>query len=74
MKYAIIKCVNGSFAIESEWGDKEKAIARFHKVCESHWNASDVQKATIFLVNEHLIAESGYTETVIKVTKDDVNN
>ena len=64
MKYTVCKCVNGNFAIESEWADKQKAIAHFHKVCETHWNASDVIKATISLMDENLRVVNGYIEEV----------
>lgn len=53
MKYAVIKCVNGTFNIVSEWDtNKEKAIVDFHNVCTTLWNADDVRQATVEVVDE----------------------
>ena len=55
MKYAIIKCSNGSFTIDSEWSDLTKAKVQFHAVCQTLWNAPDVVSAKVLLVDERLI-------------------
>lgn len=55
MKYAIIRCSNGHFSIVSEWDDLNKAIVNFHSACMNLWNATDVQKATVQIVDEKFI-------------------
>lgn len=63
-RYAILKNSNGAFAVESEWKDLNKAKAQFHKVCQNHWNAQDVIKATIMLCDEEFNLVEGYKETI----------
>lgn len=66
MKYAIIQCVNGNFSVVAEFTDNEQgAIVRFHQVCANLWNASDVQRATVKLVNESLEVIYSKNETII---------
>lgn len=55
MKYAVAKCTNGNFSIESEWADKEKAYTNFHSVCTSLYNATDVEHATVVVIDEKFI-------------------
>ena len=52
MKFAVIHCVNGTFALDSEWTDKQQAIINYHSVCSTLWNAKDVNNAVVTLVNE----------------------
>ena len=64
MKYAIIKCSNGAFTIDSEWSDLTKAKVQFHSVCQTLWNASDVLTAKVVLVDEQLNCVEGYAEYI----------
>lgn len=64
MKYAIIKCSNGAFAIESEWSDITKAKVQFHTVCRTLWNSSDVLTAKVMIVDEQLNCVEGYREYI----------
>ena len=64
MKYAIIKCSNGAFFIESEWSDLTKAKVQFHSVCMAMWNASDVVTAEVMIVDEQLNCVDGYREFI----------
>jgi hypothetical protein len=64
MKYAIIKCSNGAFAIESEWSDITKAKVQFHGVCRTLWNAPDVLTAKVMIVDEQLNCVEGYREYI----------
>ena len=64
MKYAIIKCSNGSFTIDSEWTDLTKAKVQFHAVCQSLWNAADVLTAKVEIVDEQLNCVEGYAEFI----------
>ncbi len=64
MKYAIVKCSNGSFTIDSEWSDLTKAKVQFHSVCQTLWNATDVITAKVVLVDEQLNCVEGYAEFI----------
>lgn len=72
MKYAVIKCVNGSYAIASEgWTDLTKAKVNYHSLCQTHWNASDVTTAAIMIVDENLDCVEGYKEFITHETEED---
>lgn len=64
MKYAIIKCSNGAFAIDSEWTDLTKAKVQFHTVCRTLWNSADVLSAKVVLVDEQLNCVEDYREYI----------
>ncbi len=53
-KYAVVKIVNGSYALVSEWDNLPGALVNFHNVCMTHWNSSDVTSATIAILDAHL--------------------
>lgn len=68
MKYAVIKSVNGTFAIATEGHTTpEQAIISWHDVCKNHHNAQDVVRATILIVDENLDPLDGgkYKETIV---------
>lgn len=52
MKYAVVKIVNGTFSIVSEWDDLTQAIVNFHTVCTTLWNAEDVEKACVAIIDK----------------------
>ena len=64
MKYAVIKCSNGAFVIESEWSDLTKAKVQFHGVCQTLWNAPDVLTAKVMIVDEQLNCVEDYREYI----------
>lgn len=65
MKYAIIKVVNGSYSIHAE-GITDLALAKtqFHGLCQTLWNAPDVETAYVMLADEQLDAVDGYKEYI----------
>lgn len=68
MKYAIIKVVNGSYSIHAEgFTNIESAKVAYHGVCQTLWNASDVVKACVIIVNEQLEVVDGYKEYIYSV-------
>lgn len=72
MKYAVVKVTNGNFAIHAEgFTDLSKAKVNFHGLCESFWNAEDVETACVMIVDENLDVAEGYKESIIKVTDED---
>ena len=65
MKYAIVKVVNGNFAVASEHGEnKDAAIIAFHQLCASLHNASDVVTSCVKIVDEQLDCVDGYVEVI----------
>ena len=67
MKYAIIKVVNGNYAIAAEGiTDVNNAKVNFHGLCQTLWNAEDVQTACVMIVDENLDVVEGYKEFIFK--------
>ena len=65
MKYAIIKCTNGNYAIHSEGiASIESAKTQFHGLCQVLWNAPDVITAHVMIADEQLDAVEGYKEFI----------
>lgn len=65
MKYAITKCVNGSFSIDSEWGENlTGAKTAFHGVCRTLWSEPTVISAHVMIINEQLDVVEGYKEFI----------
>ena len=65
MKYAIIKCVNGNYFVDSEgYTDLKSAKTKFHGVCQTLWNAPDVITAEVMIVDENLDCVEGYREFI----------
>ena len=65
MKYAIIKCTNGNFAIHSEgFTDLDKAKVNYFQLCASLWNAPDVADASVMIVDDKLRLVNGYCEHI----------
>lgn len=65
MKYAIIKCINGSYSIHAEgFADLASAKVNFHGLCQTLWNAPDVLSAHVAIVDEQLDVVEGYKESI----------
>lgn len=65
MKYAIAVVSNGNFRIAEEGFETiENAIIRFHSICETMWNASDVETGCVTIVNEKFDCMNGYRELI----------
>jgi len=66
-KFAVIKCVNGNYAIHAEgFTDLGKAKTNFHGLCQSLWNADDVITASVIIVNENFYEVTGFHEVIEK--------
>ena len=65
MKYAIIKVINGNYAIHAE-GITTLASAKtqFHGLCQTLWNAPDVISATVIIADENLDCVEDYKEFI----------
>ena len=71
-KFAVIKCVNGNFEIAAEgFTDLAKAKVSFHGLCQTLWNAPDVQTASVIIVNENFYEVTGYHEVIEKVVAEE---
>ena len=65
MKYAILKCVNGNFAVHAEGiTTLEAAKVQFHGLCQTLWNAPDVITAHVMIADEQLDPVEGYKEFI----------
>lgn len=66
MKYYVIYVSNGALQGDkiSEWSDLSKAKSEFHNVCRTLWNAKDVIKATVKILDSQLDTVEGYTELI----------
>lgn len=64
MKYAIITCVNGTYSVRAEGLTLEAAKVFFHGLCQTLWNAPDVESAYVMIADEQLDAAEGYKEFI----------
>lgn len=65
MKYAVIKCINGNYSIHSEgFTSLESAKVSYHALCQTLWNAADVIKAYVMIVDEQLDVVENYKEYI----------
>ena len=65
MRYAIVKTINGNFFIHSEGiTDLANAKTQFHGLCQTLWNAPDVLKAEVKIMDEQLDCVEGYAEYI----------
>lgn len=62
--YAIIKNINGNFAIHAESTDLNTMKVNFHGLCQTLWNAHDVLTAKVEIVDEQLNVVEDYREFV----------
>jgi len=65
MVYAIIKCVNGNYAVQAE-GITEISAAKvqFHNLCAALWNEPSVVTASVRIVDEQLDNVQGCREYI----------
>ena len=65
MKYAIIKVINGNYAVHSEGiTEPSSAKTQFHGLCQTLWNAPDVITAEVMIVDEQLDCVEWYKEFI----------
>lgn len=65
MKYAVIKVINGSYAVHAEGLQTvEAAKVAYHGVCQTLWNALDVLTASVAIVDEQMDIVEGYKEFI----------
>lgn len=65
MKYAVIKVINGAYSIHAEgFATVEAAKISYHGLAQTLWNAPDVIKAEIAIVDEQLDVVEEYKEFI----------
>ena len=66
MKYAIIRCTDGNFAVHGEYPTIEAAKIAFHQYSAALWNDPLTTKAMVKIVDEQLDNAEGYREFINK--------
>lgn len=56
MPYAIVKVVNGNYAVHAECGNKKQAMVNYHSLCAALWNDAGTHTATVRVVDQTLNA------------------
>lgn len=65
MTYAIFKCINGNFSVHAEgFNDLSKARVSYFDLCKILWNADDVIKGVVKIVNDDLSLVESYQEYI----------
>ena len=65
MKYAVVQCVDGTYTLVSEHGDKDQAIIAFFGVAAALHGESSITVARVNLVDENLYVVDGrYTDWI----------
>lgn len=65
MKYYVIRVSNGNLTIASEWNnDLNGAKVAYHNDCKTFWNAPDVIRGVVAIVDEELNVVGGYKEII----------
>ena len=65
MVYSVVKCINSHYFIHAEGiTDLNAAKTQFHGLCQTLWNAPDVQTAYVMIADEQLDAVEGYKEYI----------
>lgn len=63
--YAVIKVVNGNFAVSTEHGhDLQAAIIAFHSLCAALWNDTIEVDAVVKVVDTNLDTVDGKVEFI----------
>ena len=65
MTYAIIKVINGNYFVHAEGiTELNSAKTQFHGLCQTLWNASDVETACVMITDTNLDVVQGYKEFI----------
>ena len=65
MKYAVQQCVNGNFSTVAEFEDNlQGALVKFHQTAANLWNAPDVLRAHLRIVDENQNTVMGKSEDI----------
>lgn len=75
MKYAIVKVINGNYAIHAEAiTEVNSAKVQFHGLCQTLWNSSDVITACAMIIDENGDVVEGYKEFIAHPVAEEPEN
>lgn len=73
MKYAVLKVVNGNYSVHAEGiTDVNSAKVTFHGLCQSLWNAPDVETACVMVADENFGVVQGYIENISHAESEEI--
>ena len=66
MKYYVQFVSNGALQVNqiTEWGNVDSAKAKYHDVCKTLWNAQDVVRATVAILDSEFNVVDDYREII----------
>lgn len=64
MKYAIVRCTDGNFAVHGEYPTVEAAKVAWHQYSAALWNDPGTTNAMVKIVDEQLDTVEGYRESI----------
>lgn len=64
MKYAIIRCTDGNYAVHGEYPTIEAAKIAYHQLSAALWNDPKTEKAMVKIVDEQLDNAEGYRDFI----------
>ena len=64
MKYAIVKCTDGNFAVHGEYPTIKAAKIAYHQLSAALWNDPSTTKAMVKIMDENLDNAEGYREFI----------
>lgn len=64
MKYSIIKCTDGNFAVHGEYPTLEAAKIAWHQFSAALWNDHGTTRAMVKIVDEQLDTVEDYRESI----------
>ncbi len=64
MKYTIVKCTDGNFAVHGEYPTIEAAKIAYHQLSAALWNDPGATKAMVKIMDEQLDYAEKYQEFV----------
>lgn len=67
MKYAIVRCTDGNFAIHGEYPTIEAAKIAYHQLSAALWNDPSTTNAMVKIMDEQLDCAERYQEFIHRV-------
>lgn len=69
MKYAIIRCTDGNFAVHGEYPSLKAAKVAFHQLSAALWNDAGTTRAKVMIVDENFNNIDGCYEDINKAAE-----
>ncbi len=71
MKYAVVRCTDGNYAVHGEYPTIEAAKIAFHAYCSALWNDKNTQNATVKILDENLDNAEGYRDFITHLVEEE---